>query len=206
MQEYRRLAGVMIRILILTCAVGSNLMAVQNNANKPAQQNEKKGSKGPLYSSAIRNDSRGSFGEEVRHQLVTLPHYSVFDWLEADVTADGEVTLRGNVVRSTTKTDAEARVKELESVSRVNNRIEVLPQSPSDDQLRIALYSAPLFRYGIAVIPSIHIIVANGHVLLKGVVAKAADSQLATTAASQIPGVFEVKNELQVEESLAENN
>jgi hyperosmotically inducible protein len=72
--------------------------------------------------------------------------------------------------------------------------------------LRIALYRAlfkydsPLFRYGTAAVPSIHIIVNNGHVRLKGVVATKEDGQLAYMAANGVSGVFEVKNELQVEQ------
>lgn len=209
MNRSRRLVCVVL--LVLTCAAGSNwVLAVQNNANSTAQQNEKKGA---LNSPATRNGQRvGALGEEVRHQLVTLPYYTVFDWLEATVTAKAEVTLLGSVVRPTTRIDAEARIKDLESVSRVDNKIEVLPVSPSDDQLRIAVYRAiyrydsPLFRYGTAAIPSIHILVDYGRVRLKGVVATVADSQLAYTAANQVSGVFEVKNELQVEASTAENN
>src|SRR5689334_12064860 len=92
--------------------------------------------------------------EEVRHELVMLPYYSVFDWLQAAVKPDGTVTLSGEVTRPTLKDDAEARVKRLESAERVTNNIEVLPLSPMDDDLRIALYRAifrynsPLFRYG----------------------------------------------------------
>jgi hyperosmotically inducible protein len=148
-----------------------------------------------------------TLADEVRHQLVMLPYYSVFDWLEAKVDANGDVTLTGDVVKPTTKSDAEARVKNLESVTRIDNKIEVLPLSPSDDHLRIALYRAifkfdsSLFRYGTAAVPSIHIIVNNGHVRLKGIVASSEDGQLAYMAANGVPGVFEVKNELQVEKA-----
>ena len=75
-----------------------------------------------------------------------------------------------------------------------------------DDQLRIALYRAiyrydyPLFRYATQAIPSIHIIVKNGRATLKGVVANQMDSQLAYTAARGVSGLFEVKNELQIEQ------
>jgi hyperosmotically inducible protein len=116
--------------------------------------------------------------------------------------------LTGDVVKPTTKSDAEARLKNLESVNRVENKIEVLPLSPNDDQLRIALYRAifkfdsPLFRYGTAAVPSIHIIVNNGH-RLKGIVATPEDGQLAYMAAKGVSGVFDVKNELQVENTEA---
>jgi len=144
---------------------------------------------------------------EVRHELVTLPYYGVFDWLEGSVQANGTVTLRGEVVRPSTKSDAERRVRNIESVTKVVNRIKVLPLSPSDDRLRLELYRAlfnwnsPLMRYAVPANPSIHIIVDNGRATLKGVVASKMDKQLAYTAARGVPGLFDVRNELQVEVS-----
>jgi hyperosmotically inducible protein len=143
--------------------------------------------------------------EEVGHELVMLPYYSVFDWMEASVKPDGSVILSGQVVRPTTKGDAEARVKKLEGATQVVNNIEVLPLSTNDDRLRIAAYraifgySSPLFRYGMQAVPPIHIIVKNGRLSLKGIVATPMDSQLAYTAVRQVPGIFEVNNELIVE-------
>jgi len=164
-----------------------------------------------LNTPANRNAHRiEALKEEIRHQLVTLPYYTVFDWLEAQVKPDGTVTLMGEVTRPTVKDDAEHRVKKLESVSRVIDNIEVLPLSPMDDELRVALYRAiyrfdsPLFRYGTQSVPPIHIIVKNGHVTLKGVVLNEGDSQLAYMAARGVPGTFEVKNELQIEQQLEE--
>jgi hyperosmotically inducible protein len=144
--------------------------------------------------------------EEVRHQLAMLPYYSVFDWLQAEVKPDGSVTLMGQVVRPSLKDDAESRVKKLEAVTHLANNIEVLPLSPMDDELRVALYrrvynfDSPLFRYATWSTPPIHIILKNGHVTLKGIVANQGDSQLAYMAARQVPGVFDVQNELQIEE------
>lgn len=144
---------------------------------------------------------------EVRHRLVTLPYYDVFDWLEGEVRPDGTVVLRGQVVRPTLKSDAEASVRDIEGVTRVQNEIAVLPLSPNDDQLRVALYRAiynygsPLFRYATRAVPPIHIIVRNGHATLKGVVASKADSDMANMAARGVPGVFDVTNELRVEQS-----
>jgi hyperosmotically inducible protein len=142
---------------------------------------------------------------QVRHELVTLPYYGVFDWLEFEVRPDNTVVLRGQVVRPTTKSDAEARVKEVDGVSKVVNEIEVLPLSPMDDRLRRALYrtlygqNSPLFRYAIQATPSIHIIVKNGRATLKGIVANKSDAQLAYMRARGVPGLFDVKNELQIE-------
>jgi osmotically-inducible protein OsmY len=164
-----------------------------------------------LNTPANRNARRiEALKEEVRHQLVTLPYYTVFDWLEAQVKPDGTVTLMGEVTRPTVKDDAEHRVKKLEAVSRAINNIEVLPLSPMDDELRVALYRAiyrfdsPLFRYGTQSVPPIHIIVKNGHVTLKGIVLNEGDSQLAYMAARGVPGTFEVKNELQIEQRVEE--
>jgi len=145
---------------------------------------------------------------EVRHELVTLPYYGVFDWLEYVVQPDNTVVLRGQVVRPTTKSDAENRVKDIEGVSRVVNEIEVLPLSGQDDRLRRALYRAiygsnsPLFRYAIQSVPPIHIIVRNGRATLKGIVANKGDANLAYIRARGVPGLFEVKNELKIESEL----
>jgi len=154
-----------------------------------------------------RGRTTALIADEVRHQLVTLPYYGVFDWLEGQVLPDDTVVLRGQVTQPITKSDAEARVRSLESVAKVVNQIEVLPLSSSDDRIRLAMYRAifnynsPLFQYAIRAVPPIHIIVKNGQVTLKGVVATHMDSQLAYMAARGVPGVFGVNNELMVENS-----
>lgn len=141
---------------------------------------------------------------EIRHELRMLPYYGVYDWLEFEVQGD-TVVLRGQVVRPTTKSDAAGRVKDVDGVARVDNQIEVLPLSPSDDRLRAALYRAiynfnsPLFRYATQSVPPIHLIVDRGHATLKGVVANKGDAQLAYIRARGVPGIFSVKNELIIE-------
>ncbi|MCI0660215.1 MAG: BON domain-containing protein [Acidobacteria bacterium] len=140
--------------------------------------------------------------KEVRHELLMLPYYSVFDWLEFDVKSDGTVILTGQVTRPTLKSDAENVVKGIEGVESVVNQIEVLPLSPNDDRLRRAVYrtlfnyNSPIFRYSLGAVPSIHIIVKNGHVTLKGEVGSKADADIANLKARSVPGVFSVKNEL----------
>ena len=142
---------------------------------------------------------------EIRHELRMLPYYGVYDWLEFEIQPDNTVVLRGQVVRPTTKSDAEGRVKDVDGVSKVNNQIEVLPLSPSDDRLRLALYrsiynfNSPLFRYATQSVPPIHLIVNRGHATLKGVVANEGDAQLAYIRARGVPGLFSVKNELIIE-------
>jgi hyperosmotically inducible protein len=109
--------------------------------------------------------------------------------------------LRGQVVRPTLKSDAEANVKRIESVSKVLNEIEILPLSTFDDETRVAVYrslaaESSLTKYFIQAVPPIHIIVRNGNVTLKGVTASTMDRQLAYMAASRVPNVFKVQNEL----------
>ena len=140
--------------------------------------------------------------KEVRHELVMLPYYSIFDDLEYSVNGD-TVTLLGAVVNPTLKKDAENSVKRIEGVNRVDNQIKVLPPSPMDDQIRRQVARAifnkdGLYRYSMGAVPSIHIIVDNGHVTLKGVVDNQSDDTLAKLAANQVPGVFSVTDNLQV--------
>lgn len=145
---------------------------------------------------------------EVRHELLMLPWYGVFDWLEAQVLPNNTVVLRGQVVKAVTRSDAEKAVKEIDGVKGVDNQIQVLPLSPSDDRLRRALYRAlfnfdsPLFRYATTSNPSIHIVVDRGRATLRGVVANKFDSNYAYTKARGVSGLFEVKNELVVESEL----
>ena len=155
--------------------------------------------RGNLSSNALDRITR-----EVRHELVMLPFYNVFDDLEYSVASDGTVTLMGAVVDPTLKPDAERSVKKIEGVERVVNNIEVLPTSPNDDQIRRATYRAiygndVLSTYSLRAVPPIHIIVKNGHVTLKGVVARTMDKQIAEMQAKSVPGVFSVQNDLQVE-------
>lgn len=143
--------------------------------------------------------------KEVRHELVMLPYYSVFDNLAYRVEGD-KVILMGQVVRPTLKSDAAAVVKSIEGVRAVENQIEVLPTSPMDDQLRRALYRAiygdtTLDRYALSSVPSIHIIVKNGHVTLEGVVDREADKNVAGLRANGVPNVFSVQNNLRVVKS-----
>src|SRR5882724_8405148 len=121
--------------------------------------------------------------KEVRHELVMLPYYNVFDNLSFKVEGS-RVTLLGQVVRPTLKSDAENVVKNIEGVESVDNRIEVLPLSPNDDRIRIALYRAiygqpALQRYSMQAVPPIHIIVQNGQATLEGVVASESDKNIA---------------------------
>jgi hyperosmotically inducible periplasmic protein len=144
--------------------------------------------------------------QEVRHQLVMLPYYGVFDDLAFRVNGS-TVTLLGAVTRPVLKSDAENVTKRVEGVTQVINNIEVLPPSPMDDQIRRAefrvIYGDPTLsiRYGYRAVPSIHIIVKNGTVTLEGVVANQSDKDLINIRANSVPNVFHVTNNLVVENS-----
>jgi len=160
---------------------------------------------GAAAGQALDQKSLDRIYKEVRHELVMLPFYGVFDNLSYKVDADGTVTLMGQVVWPALKSDSEDSVKRIEGVTRVVNNIEVLPTSINDDRIRRALYRAiygnsVLSTYQIRAVPPIHIIVKNGNVTLEGVVARAMDKQIAEVQAKGVHGVFSVTNNLVVEE------
>jgi osmotically-inducible protein OsmY len=166
------------------------------------------GLSGSLTASAASNRQEGSvrnfgFTESIRKQLAKLPYYGVFDNLAFELNGN-TVVLYGQVLRPTTKKEAERRVAKMEGVERVINKIEVLPPSSFDDSIRRRVYNAVfrtggLYRYAMGANPSIHIVVNRGRVSLEGVVSNQMDSQLADMAAKSVPGVFSVTNNLRIE-------
>lgn len=143
--------------------------------------------------------------QEVRHEILMLPYYSIFDQIA--YTVDGNtVTLTGAVRRPTLKTDAERVVDKIEGVEHVNNQIEVLPLSPFDDNVRLAVaravYGHPVLqRYAIGSGATIHIIVKNGNVTLLGLVASEMERNIAFMRANGVSGAFSVTNNLQIDRS-----
>jgi hyperosmotically inducible protein len=143
--------------------------------------------------------------KEVRHEILMLPYYDVFDDIKYSV-AGYEVTLKGQVTNPTLKRDVENVVKHIEGVEKVVNQIEVLPTSTMDDGLRLRLYRAiygfpTLEKYGMPVVKPIRIIVKNGHVILEGVVDNENDKNVANIQANGVSGIFSVTNNLVVAKS-----
>lgn len=142
--------------------------------------------------------------QKVRHNLLMLPYYGVFDDLGFRVSG-GVVTLVGEVTRPSLKEDAASTIKRIPGVVTVVNNIEVLPLSPNDDRIRVAVYRAIYgdpslaIRYAYSAAPAIHIIVKNGNVRLEGVVTTLMDKNLAGVRAKAVQGVFDVENDLKVE-------
>jgi hyperosmotically inducible protein len=150
---------------------------------------------------------RERLAEKIRKELVTLPNYDVFDNLLFSLDEKDVVTLSGQLRLPSLKVSAERVVRNLEGVSKVINVIEVLPTSPFDDDIRrdafIRIYSqSQLNRYSLRAVPSIHIIVRRGNLTREGVVADESDKSLAGMRARQVPNVFEVVNNLRLEQEL----
>ena len=184
-------------------SVAGGFPALAQSTEGPVKSEHAKVTRHAHSSGDASSGKPGRISREMRHELVMLPYYGVFDTLAYSVEGNA-VTLFGEVTRPTLKSDAEKVVKQIEGVERVDNRIEVLPLSPNDDNIRRAVYrtifSRPgLDRYSLMAVPSIHIVVANGNVKLEGSVATEGDKNLAGLAANGVSGVFSVANHLAVE-------
>ena len=149
-------------------------------------------------------DDQTYLTKKVRKELVTLPYYGIFDNLAFEIQGD-TVVLSGQVVRASTRKDAERRIAKIEGVENVINKIEVLPPSSFDDRIRLRTYRAvfskgSLYRYAQGANPLIHIVVNRGKVTLEGIVANETDKNLAFIAANGVPEVFSVTNNLRVKD------
>jgi osmotically-inducible protein OsmY len=185
--------------LFVTWLAIATFATAQNSAPSSMQRDPQAA---PMQRDQPSARSQERIQKEVRHELLMLPWFGVFDNIAYKV--DGyNVTLYGQVVRPSLKSDAENVVKHIEGVERVDNKIEVLPPSPMDDRLRIQLFHAiygyePLQKYALGVQKPMRIIVKNGHVTLEGVVDNEADKNAAGIRANGVPGIFSVTNNLQV--------
>jgi len=164
----------------------------------PASQNS-----GGRRNAASEEQASAKLSREIRHEILILPFYSVFD--SVNFTLQGnKVILTGLVLRHSLRKHAEEAVKSIEGIDVVENRIEILPTSPSDDELRSGIYRAiyedtTLAHYAVQSVPPVHIIVKNGNVSLEGSVESLADKNLAGTRAGNVPGVHNLKNNLVVQ-------
>ena len=188
--------------LVLVLTPGALPMRALQANNQAPQAQPDASSQTQEADEALSPEAENQLIKEVRHKLVMLPYYSVFDNLAYRV--DGRtVTLQGQVVDAVVKSDAENSVKRIEGVDKVVNNIEVLPPSPMDDRIRRQAYKAiysygPLFKYGHMTVPPIHIIVKSGRITLDRVVDNETDKNLAGLRANQVPGTFQVTNNLRV--------
>lgn len=148
---------------------------------------------------------------QVRHEVVTYPWYTIWDDISFRV-SNGHVDLIGAVNQPFKKDDIERMVRDVPGVTGISDTIKVLPLSNLDDRLRIqvarAIYRDPvLTRYAMEPLPTIHIIVENGHVTLNGVVSTPMEKQVAGIRASSAGLSFgPVVNNLQVENPSAKKS
>ncbi len=184
---------------------------------------------------AAAQDRGADVRQEIRHELLQLPYYGVFDFI-AFKYERGTAELMGYAYSPSLKRDAERAVKRVAGVDQVRDQIEQLSPSETDDEIRwkvyYSIYTDPFLskyapgggllwghrhRFGgfdglwnngwePAGDYPIHIIVRGSRVTLLGVVDDEGDRTIAGTKARQVPGSFEVKNELVVERGATSNN
>lgn len=141
---------------------------------------------------------------KIIHQIRMYPYYSIWDNINVQV-REGQVELLGQVSQPFKKADLGRLLQHVPGVTGVNNELQVLPLSPFDDRLRVqvarAVYGDPtLSRYAMGALPSIHVIVDNGHVTLEGVVNNDMEKQVAGMRASAAGlSLGQVTNNLRVE-------
>jgi hyperosmotically inducible protein len=131
--------------------------------------------------------------------------FTIFDNIEASVT-EGNVVLGGWVTMPYKKNDIERRVRKIEGVETVENKIEVLPVSQFDDELRYriarAIYgNSSFWHYAAMANPPIHIVVNRGRVTLSGVVQNNVERMLARSLATGF-NAFEITNALKTDEEV----
>ena len=146
-------------------------------------------------------ESMDDLVEEVRRAILRYSYYTVFDDIDFGVEEPYGIVLLGAVTEPFKKTEIEKRVARVFGVRSVDSRIEVLPLSPNDQDLRRALYRRiyhdPRFSdRANQMNPPIHIVVSRGVVVLAGVVRSALEARILESIARSTPGVFRVVNRL----------
>ena len=146
---------------------------------------------------------RRPLAEECRRELLLIPEYTLFDWIEVDPLIAGGIVVRG-AATSSTKAAVMARFRRLAGTQTLRDECDVLPNSYLDERTRYRIYSAlfgansPLLKYATRAVPPIHILVSEQSVTLKGEVTQMAESMLALMRARNVTTVRSVRNELRV--------
>ena len=148
------------------------------------------------------NELKAKLGEKLAYDRVGYPGETTFSAITIGVD-NGVVTLAGHARFDWDKDSAVSLVSTYPGVKDVINDIEVDPVSIMDDQTRIAVARAVygnsvLNKYAMDPAKPIRISVQNGHVELYGVVDSQTDKNIANIQANTVPGVFSVKNYIQV--------
>jgi hyperosmotically inducible periplasmic protein len=202
MRYFVRSGGHCALMIMMLAALPCAAQATKTNEQSVQTQPSNSSPQEQPPSTPISQESLLKLANKVRHELVMLPYYDVYDNLYFRIQGR-TITLLGQTPNASTKSTAGNVVKHIEGVDKVVNNIEVLPPSPADERIRKATYRAiysfgPLFKYSHAPVPPIHIIVKNGRVTLEGVVDNESDKQVAGMRANQVPGTFQITNNLAV--------
>jgi hyperosmotically inducible periplasmic protein len=144
---------------------------------------------------------------DIANQVNRYTQFTIFDSISASIDS-GRVVLNGWVTMPYKRDDLEKRVRRVDGVTAIDNKIQVLPVSQFDDELRFriarAIYGHSLFwNYANMANPPIHVVVNHGHVTLEGVVQSNVDRMVARSLASGF-GAFDVKNELKTDAEVRE--
>jgi hyperosmotically inducible periplasmic protein len=144
---------------------------------------------------------------DIANQVNRYTQLTIFDSISASVN-DGRVLLSGWVTMPYKRDDLERRVRKVEGVNAIDNKIGVLPVSHFDDDLRFriarAIYGHSLFwNYANMTNPPIRIVVNRGRVTLEGVVQSNVERMLARSLASGF-NAFEIKNALKTDAEVRE--
>jgi len=150
-----------------------------------------------------------SFGENlvetrVHRELLHLAFFGVFDHLAFTVDGAGTVTLRGQVLSPRLRDDAAFVVANLDGVGGVVNLITLLPDSPADNRVRLAVFTAIYGHRSMSLYATmggggaIHIVVRGGRVSLEGRVGSNADARKAVELAGKQPGVVSITSHLAI--------
>lgn len=157
-------------------------------------------SAGMMFGSLAFESPSPSLENNIRDAILGSPRYGVFDAISYELNGD-DVTLNGYVVMPVTSEDIAAKIQKLDGIKNVDNRIEVLPVSFFDSDIRWNIYrtlsrTADLYRYMLGSFPSIRIIVKNSHVMLEGFVDNKLDKTMAFLIVRGMPGILSIQNNL----------
>lgn len=189
-------------VMAVVLAMAWTVAAGAQTAQPPAANSNLSTSASQSANQAVSPEVQAKLVEGIRRAILMQPYYTVFDNLGYSL--DGRtVTLTGQVTNPTLPLDVERSVKKVEGVEKVVNKIEVLPPSPMDaqirEQVRQRIYGyGPLFKYANMPNPPIRIIVKNARVTLYGVVDSEEDKNYCTMRVNQISSVLSVTNNLAV--------
>jgi osmotically-inducible protein OsmY len=190
-------------VIAVMLAMVWTIAAGAQTAQPPAANSNLTTGATPTSDQSMSPEVQAKLVQGIRRAILMQANYTVFDNL--GYTLDGRtVTLIGQVLNPTLPKDVQSAVKKVEGVDKVVNKIEVLPPSPMDAQIRQQVQQkiyggfGPLFKYANMPNPPIRIIVKNSRVTLYGVVDNETDKNLCTQRVNQISAVLSVTNNLAV--------